>query len=321
MDGLNHFFISRVLGATMRHTTRPGFGPLGQLHAQHQRLAQRLRHGDQIALGPSADSLIERAFIETRQGFPIDRVLADPALTQQFLARCQQLGLNAPPTAINRRLFQFRKNSGLYGVTIPRATKRSEHRDYSPYLFAAEMAIVQMKYRFGASVDDILVDLDIGTEFDRIASGLVPGWNPVDYRLAALHVRKSRHYERCEKKLFESLRIKKIERKLVEYGPVGSLKTQAIKEQHGILALIERDENERFLYVIESRSVQDSAKPFLNQTLFDVLANAFWSPSVNQIHLGIYGVGDHYAKASASLWEKRIIFDKTPVFNWPVHAA
>ena len=78
MDDLNQFVISRVFGGTMKQIKRPSFGPLGVLHIQNQVLAQFPKRDEQITFLPQAEKLIVRAFEETRQGFPVDRVLAEP---------------------------------------------------------------------------------------------------------------------------------------------------------------------------------------------------------------------------------------------------
>lgn len=320
MDGLNQFFISRVLGSTMKHIKRPGFGPLGALHAQHQVIASCPKHGEQITFTVPTDRLIARAFQETRRGLPIDRVLADPALTDRFNQRCRQLGVAAPAAAVNRRLFRLRKSSGQY-VRIPPATVKEPRRDFSPYLFAADMASAQIRYRFGASVDDILADPEIGQEFDKLAAQLRPGWTALDYRLAALYIRKSRYCQQQELTLFESLKSTDAEKTASDYGSLDRIDLQKIDPHDGIVGLVERTHSSRFLYISQAKSVQDTVAPFLNRTVFDSLANTFWSPSLSLIYLIVYDIRERYRKATQSLWAKKLIHEKTPIFNWPVHRA
>ncbi len=205
MNDLNQFVISRILGSTMKHAKRPSFGPLGALHAQNQVLAQCPKPDEQITFGLQAEKRIVRAFEETRKGFAVDRVLADPVLSAKFLRRCNELGITASDHAIALRLLAFRK-SPRQNLRISKATAREPRRDFSAYLFAAEMTIAQMKYRYGASVDDVLAYPEIGKEFDDLANRLYPGPSALEYRLAALHVRKSRYCKSEEKSLFDSIR-------------------------------------------------------------------------------------------------------------------
>ncbi len=320
MDGLNQFFVSRILGSTMKHAKRPSFGPLGSLHAQHQTLANRPKRGEQVTFTPPTDRIIARAFEETRQGMPIDRVLADPELAAKFIRRCHQLEVRAPAPAIVLRLFQFRKSPGKL-VRIPRATVREPRRDFSQYLFASEMASAQIRYRFGASVDDILGYTEIGGEFDRLAAQLMPGFEPLDYRLAALHVRKSRYCKAEEASLFDTISSARAENTRRDYGSLDRLDLQELDQVNGILGLVEDARLSRFLYITQASSVSQSVLPFTRKETFAALANSFWSPSLSSIHLVVYGIRDGYDNISQSIWAKKLIHDKMPIFNWPIHLA
>ncbi len=292
---------------------------MGSLHAQHQVLANIPKRDEQITFTPPTDRLIARAFAETRKGLSIDRVLADPALGAKFIRRCHQLDVKAPDAAIALRLFQFRKSSGKV-VRIPRSTVREPRRDFSSYLFAAEMASAQIRYRFGASVDDILAYPDIGGEFDRLAAQLQPGFSALDYRLAALHVRKSRYCKAEEAPLFETINTAHAENTRRDYGSLDRLDLREL-DQGGILGLVEDARQSRFLYITQARSVSQAALPFTKKETFEALANSFWSPSLSSIHLVVYGINDRYENAPQSLWAKKLIHDKTPIFNWPIHIA
>ena len=59
-----------------------------------------------------------------------------------------------------------------------------------------EFALVRLRYRYGASIDDILLDPDLGEKFEQLASELAPGLRDVDLRLGALYIRKTRHFEK-----------------------------------------------------------------------------------------------------------------------------
>jgi len=322
MDGAYQLSISRVLGSVMKHTKRPGFGPLGTLHAQHQLLAQRPRSGEQISFAPSEVKRIVRAFEETRLGYAVDRVLADPDLAAKFFERCRQLEINAPDHAIALRLFRFRKSPSK-GTRIQRATATRENRDFSPYIFAAEMAATQMKYLYGASVDDILAYPEIGKEFDTLAKKLRPGWKSVDYRLAALHVRKSQYFDeqKNELTLFGKIRDKLPDNMAEFFGPLSDLDPKKISNTEGIIGLLEKADSPRFLYIGKANRVAQAVRPFTREDAFDPLANAFWSPSLSLIHLVVYDIHEDYLDATPAVWTKKLIHDNSPVFNIPVRLA
>jgi hypothetical protein len=320
-NDLNQFVISRVLGSTMKHGRRPTFGPLGLLHVQNQVIAQCPKLGEQISFTPDVDRLIARAFEETRKGFAVDRVLADPDLTDRFIRRCRALDVRAPQHAIALRLFRFRKSPGTT-VQLAKRTAREERRDYSPFLFAAEMALTQMRYRYGASVDDILAYPDIGKEFDALCGQICPGWTPLDYRLAALHVRKSRYCEKDERPLFESLSDRRAESTLKQQDTLDSLDADKFRNVDAIIALVEDTRRKtRFLYITETADVSRTLRPFTRESTFRALGNSFWTPSLSSIRLFLYDIRGEYHNASQTLWAKRLIFDKAPIFNAPIHLA
>jgi hypothetical protein len=319
MEDLNQFAISRVLGGTMKHIKRPRFGPLGLLHVQHQVLAQFPRRTEQIEFTPSAVKIIARAFEETRKGYAVDRVLADPEQAREFFKRCHKLGVKAPEHAIALRLFRIRKSPG-HGARIARATAPRENRDFSPFLFAAEMASAQIRYLYGASIDDIMAYPEIGGEFDRLAAKIRPGWTPLDYRLAALHVRKSQYIDKeKELPLFEKILKKPADKTVAEYGPLSGLNLRNVEKTDGIIGLLEKTRSSRFLYIATAKSVQDAVIPFTKIETFAALGNSFWSPSLASIHLVVFGIHEFFEDAPQATWAKKLVREKTPVFNMPIH--
>src|SRR5207249_3652936 len=160
-------------------------------------------------------------------------------------------------------------------------TAPRENRDYSSYLFASEMASVQVKYRYGASVDDILAYPDIGHQFDELAKRLQPGYTPLEYRLAALHIRKSQYIEKDERARYYRLRAREAEQVAQVIGPLSGLNVQKLVPSDAIVGLLEKTDSPRFLYISQAKSLPDAVRPFTRQDTFDALANAFWTPSLS----------------------------------------
>lgn len=304
----------------MKHAKRPGFGPFGALHAQNQVLAQFPKRGEQITFAPQTDKRIVRAFEETRQGFPVDRVLADPTLAAKFFKRCHDLEVLAPEHAIALRLFRFRKSPHQH-VKIAKPTAREPRRDFSSYLFAAEMAMAQIKYRFGASIDDMLVYSEIGKEFDKLAEQLFPGLTPLDYRLAALHVRKIRFRKSTERLLFDSIKTTRAERAMQRHTSLDKFDLDEFRRVDGIIGLVEEARIRRFLYITQTKDVSEIVRPFTKQETFSALGNSFWTPSLSSIHVYLYDIHGRFGNASQSLWTKKLIHEKEPIFNAPIRLA
>jgi site-specific DNA-methyltransferase (adenine-specific) len=128
---------------------------------------------------------IATAFESARQGFSVDRVVADPELNLRFINECRNLGLDAAPSTLNRALLNLRKSGGLRRIKSRRTLLVDEG-----YRFASEMAVRFMERRDGVTLDDIICDPQLAAEFDKLAEALSPGFSPLEYRWAALGLRK-----------------------------------------------------------------------------------------------------------------------------------
>jgi hypothetical protein len=131
---------------------------------------------------------LRRAFDAASDGYSPDRVVADPELDARFLALCRQHGLLQPDAVLNRALLNLRKGGALRGLR----SRRSSFPDEDQYRFASEMAVRFMERRDGVSLDDIIADPELAREFDALAARIVPGHTPLEYRWAALNLRKAR---------------------------------------------------------------------------------------------------------------------------------
>jgi site-specific DNA-methyltransferase (adenine-specific) len=136
------------------------------------------------------DAIVD-AFYAAHDGYSIDWLLANPALQTTFHDGCRDAGLTGGPCDWNRELLRLRKTGGfpkrgaIKKITVPEA-------DLDDYEFAAEIAWRLTSDRFAApSLDEILCD-PVKTEyFDRTARRFAPGFEPSQYRWAALRLRKA----------------------------------------------------------------------------------------------------------------------------------
>lgn len=135
--------------------------------------------------------IIEQAFLATCQGFSADRVVLDPALNAAYLHECINLGLEETPATLNKALLNLRKSGHFKGQK--HTTRRTSFADTDNYQYAAEIAVRFLERQHQVSLDDILCDPVLAAEFDRRASELAPGYLVLQYRWAALNLRKSKH--------------------------------------------------------------------------------------------------------------------------------
>jgi site-specific DNA-methyltransferase (adenine-specific) len=144
---------------------------------------------DEIQLELTLRGVVE-AFQKTHEGFSADRVVADPGLNHQFVSTCQQFGLAGDARTWNTLLFRLRKAGKLAHIDTARWTTVA-WEDCDDYLFASEIALQQMlDEKLARSLDEILCDPALAVEFDAASAALAPGYAPLDYRWAALRLRK-----------------------------------------------------------------------------------------------------------------------------------
>jgi site-specific DNA-methyltransferase (adenine-specific) len=136
-------------------------------------------------------STIVDAFYAAHDGFSIDWLLANPVLQNAFHVACREAGLIGSPADWNRELLRLRKTGGFpRRGKIKKATVSDEEMD--AYNFAAEIAWRLTSDTFGQpSLDEILCDPEKAFHFDRAAKRFGPGFEPSQYRWAALRLRKA----------------------------------------------------------------------------------------------------------------------------------
>lgn len=138
---------------------------------------------------PTDEDGIAEAFRRSSQGYSVDRVIADPALNAAFVEACSLLKLPGRQRDWNLTLIALRKSSKLAEVPADKRTQIS-WEDMDPFAYAAEIALAAMLRLGYPSLDHILCDPPAAARFDDLARSLAPGFRPLDYRWAALRLRK-----------------------------------------------------------------------------------------------------------------------------------
>jgi DNA modification methylase len=148
------------------------------------------------------------AFRETHDGYSVDRVVADPDLNTTFLKECRSRGIEATDADLNRTLFRIRKQGRL--VQIPTSKRTSfSWEECDEYVDASEIALSQMIYSGCLSLDEILVDPKRAAEFDSIAQRFAPRFTPLQYRWAALKLRKDASNAKARSRSVEKIGLPK----------------------------------------------------------------------------------------------------------------
>ena len=88
-----------------------------------------------------------------------------------------------------------------------------------------------------------------------------------------------------------------------------------LSEAPGLLEVRDRD---RYLYISRNECLRPAVEQFRTGKAFDLVANGFWTPRLETITVQVVA-GTKVGGVGISLWERRLIHDREPVFNWPVH--
>ncbi|MBI1899974.1 MAG: hypothetical protein HYS13_02515 [Planctomycetia bacterium] len=323
-DTLNQYALSRALGSKMRPVKAARFGNFALLETT----AEALRATEVYAPAtPTADfsyaedRVVVKAFEDVRRGAAPDAILWNTTLARAFYQRCRELGLDAPDAFLGRRLLNVRKNRRRYekhGIVIAPATVREPHASIVPqHAHVIEFALVRLRFRHGASIDEILVEPALGQQFEDLALEIAPQLSPQDLRLGALNIRKSRSLEPKDQGTLAKLDPAVIDQACSAPIRLSDTNVKRVPESPG---LIELSEGDRFLYIARNDNLRPTIEQFRNGQAFAIMANNFWTPRLDAISVQ-YVVGDECGGVPMSKWERRLIYEREPVFNWPMHKA
>ncbi len=326
MDDVNQYAISRTLGSKMIPVKRARFGNFALLETTADAL--RAQHASNPSRGApdftyDEDRLVVQAFEDVRRGLAPDAILWDRSLARDFAKRCRQLGLDAPDAFLNRRLLNIRKGIRRYekqGISIAPATRSDTHPSIVPqYAHVIEFALVRLRYRYGASIDEILLDPGLGEQFEKMALELAPKLSNMDLRLGALYIRKTRHFEKKDLASIEGLDLEVVEKAWSKPVSLEAVNPDSVPSSPGLLELKEEG---RYLYISRNNDIRPAADQMRSGNAFDLVANGFWTPRLDKITLQFI-TGATVGDISINVWEKRLIRDQEPIFNWPIpqHAA
>ncbi len=134
---------------------------------------------------------IVEAFARAHEGWSTDRVIADPNINQRFIGACQDLSLPGGALDWNLALFGLRKAKHLTHLRPMRRTRLAQQvLDQCEFGSESAMAILLEKHH--CTLDRLLCDPALAKEFDLTACRFAPGSPALNYRWAAMRLRKRR---------------------------------------------------------------------------------------------------------------------------------
>jgi hypothetical protein len=241
------------------------------------------------------------AFDAVCQGFSPDRVVADPALNAEFVAEAGRLGLTESAAALSRNLLNLRKQGDLPG----RKSKRTSFPDEGDYRFAAEMAISFLERRDGVSLDAIICDPALAAEFDSMAATLAPGYSPLQYRWAALNLRKMNQ-------LKPELLARVAPPISLESFQIKDIDVQCVPSQQGLYMFFT---SAQVLYVGEAENLHKRLKKHLEHSDNKGLARWMWEYGTDDLRVEIQLLAKETTTMVRRALETELIRSRSPLFN------
>lgn len=261
-------------------------------------LAERLRSTTEEAL--------KQAFVQIHDGYSLDRVVADPDLNCKLESACKALGLMGDLRSWNHAMFRLRKSGRLADIDTHRRTEFSWEA-CDRYLFASEIAMRQLLDRGIEGIDEILCDPPLANEFDAIARSLAPGFSSLEYRWAALKLRKEAKTARVRAKVLAPIHLHDASAVAVEQWPT-------VPEQPGVY-LVTGDPQRSSLYAGGSLNLRERMR---QQFGSDALM-ARWRQWSDQLRVCFCPLDSDSRLLLA--YQSRIVGMHDPQLNFPELAA
>lgn len=244
------------------------------------------------------------AYLAVRNGYPPDRILADADLNMVFIAECRRLGVTDSIKSLNQQLLNLRKAGDLKGLPRSRRTSFTNEEDYR---FASEIAARHLERQKGITVDEIICDPELVQQFDAISANLAPGFSPLQYRWAALNLRKAK---RLRPELLS--RIAPAER--ITLGLVTELDVIGISSRQGLYVFYD-PESKQTLYVGEATNLRIRLDKHLNHSDNKSLARWLWDHGFTKLYLEIHLLPPATTKRVRRALEGELIASRRPIFN------
>lgn len=243
-----------------------------------------------------------KAFDAVSDDYSTDRVVADPEFNQQFIAECRLRGLHDSVADLNRGLLNLRKSGALTGRA---RSKRTHISDTDEYRFAAEIAVRFLERRDEISLDAIICDPDRAAEFDEVARRIAPGFSSLQYRWAALGLRKA-------KKLEPELVGRIAPPAHVANIPVSDIIPDQLPVSQGLYLFIAADQ---LLYVGETENLRKRLKKHLEHSDNKGLARWIWEFGIENLHLEMQILEKKTETRVRRALELELIRSRQPIFN------
>jgi hypothetical protein len=311
MSELNHYWISSILHSKVGGKFQFGHGQIDSLGDAQRYFDALATHKSEAGEEPPADKIevdaLKEAFFAARAAFgdrgSTDLYVAHPERNKVFLQQCRKLGIRASEYAVNKKLLNARK-----AKLLPDLDSQQTSVNYGKFAFASEFAATKLRYRTGASIDDILCDPELSSEFDAIARKITPGRSVFEYRWAILSIRKAGRSTKLPR-TFKMPTFKSGFR-------LAHDRIERVPEQQGVYLLYER---QKLLYTRSTDDLREGIELHRQPSVLEALAEKLWTPNPDELTVDYAAVPQKMGYLRAI--ERRLVLERHPVFNIPRSAG
>ncbi len=247
-------------------------------------------------------SNIIQAFGEVREGYSVDRVIADPQFDKKFLRRCRELGLSGTDYSLNWELMSERKKGGL--SNLPK-TKKYTVRETDEFEYASELAVRFLEMSKHVSLDQVICDPDLASEFDEYATRLAPGFSPLEYRWVALGLRKAGRLAESKLNLEEIPKLELL-------GNVNTLRLQTIPKNAGLYLF---SSSEKPVFMSQTDNLVHRLQRHMEVSSSRGLPNWLWDTRKEPLQIAIAPLPDA-SRTLRQKFELELIKELKPVLNF-----
>jgi hypothetical protein len=164
----------------------------------------------------------------------------------------------------------------------------------------------------------LLADPEVAEHFVGLAQKITTGGRHLDYVTAALYVRKTRSFKKSDQEVLRKIQSVRVEPRFKLVGAFDSIKDNDVPETEGVFLISERAPKERALFIGEGTNLRDAVRPFQDLQPFFAMGNHFWTPNPTETILRIASM-HKFEGISTRRWQFKLIHDRRPIFNVPVH--
>ena len=217
---------------------------------------------------------VVEAFFASRDGYPVDRLIADPDMNAKFSETCRRLGIPGKPIDWNHRLMNLRKAGYFKGLPRSKVTTFPlEEAEFEKYKFACEIAMQKFRVE-GTPLDHVLCDPGLAKQFDEYARSMISEpLTSLKIRWFALRLRKLASKCRSDARRLEDY----VELPHSYTGPF-DLKWANLPAKPGLYWLRGADYR---LYVGETLNLRERLEIQFSPNAFD-----FWGVDKQRLELG-----------------------------------